>query len=138
MKKICITCGREFDGYPTGKECFSCHEKSRKAEMKQAISSGEITQTDGETDIVCPWCGEAFESDGEDSRTYTDGGYEYCCPECGKTFYLETTVSITYSTSREIPVWIEREKKLTELYRNANKYSKEEFERLRNELMRMR
>lgn len=138
MKKICITCGREFDAFLNEKECFSCHRKTHETERKQAILSGEITEIDDEEDIVCPWCGEAFETDGEDSRTYTEGGYEYRCPECEKTFYLETSVSITHSTSREIPVWIEREKKLTELYRNVNKYSKEEFERLRNELMRMR
>lgn len=138
MKKSCITCGREFYAFSFEKECYSCHKNTLEEETRQSILNGEITETEGEDKIICPWCGEAFETDPEDSRTYADGSYEYRCPECEKTFFLETDVSITYSTSRELPVWMEREKKLTELYRNANKYSKEEFERLRNELMRMR
>lgn len=137
-KRICVTCGRSFTACFYEKECYSCHKESVAQERKTAILSGEITEMEGEDDIVCPWCGESFETDGEDSRTYQAGGYEYKCPECDKTFYLETYVTITYDTCREIPVWMEREKRLTELYRNASKYSKEEFDRMRDELMRMR
>lgn len=137
-KKICATCGRLFDACFFEKECYTCRRESEAQERKTAILNGEITETEGEENIVCPWCGEAFETDSEDSRTYTEGGYEYECPECGKTFFLETCVSITYNTTQTIPAWIEREKKLNELYRNCNQYSNEEFIRLRDEIMQMR
>lgn len=136
-KRSCKTCGRLFDAWFYEKECYACRRESEALERKTGILKGEITETEGEEEIVCPWCGEAFETDLEDDRTYTEGGYEYECPECEKMFFLETCVSITYNTMRTIPAWIEREKKMTELYRNHEKYSNEEFARMRNEILQM-
>lgn len=134
--KFCITCGRMFTAFDSWeKECYSCKIESERRTVKEAILSGETTETHCEQDIICPWCGETIEPDCECREAYEDGEHEFACPECDKVFCLETTVSYSYSTKRELPAWMEREKKLTELYRNSGNYSNEEFIKLRNAIL---
>ena len=59
---------------------------------------GEITY---ESEIVCPWCFEEQEKV-ELHGAYEEGEHENTCDNCNKTFYFTTSITIDYSSRREI------------------------------------
>lgn len=100
MKKICETCGKPFDALFPWSECDDCINKRHIREVQ--IDIRECGETVFEDKIYCPWCGEIIDGS-EMIEAHTDGKFVILCPKCGKDFTLETDVSYSYSTKRELP-----------------------------------
>lgn len=110
--KNCARCGKPFTDYWPELEtlCPSCRSDAYDEEMERMLSSGEKTSTDCEHDVYCPWCGVKIEGDCEDREFYEEGSWSYICPECEKEFLVSTYVSYSYSTDRELPAYMLRER----------------------------
>ena len=119
--KSCERCGKTFNSYFYETMCYRCQTEKNIDDVKARILSGEETSTDCERDVICPWCGEVIEEDCETDVFYEDGEHVFDCPYCDKEFALSTSVSYTYSTEREIPTYVLRERE----------YLKQEREKLR-------
>lgn len=50
-------------------------------------------------DIVCPYCGDRFEDDGE-----FHGVKKWACDVCGKKFEISADYTVTFTT-RQRPDW---------------------------------
>jgi hypothetical protein len=109
--KSCERCGKTFNSYLYETMCYKCQKEKNLEDVKKSIVSGEKTSTYGEDDVICPWCGESIEADCESSEFYEDGDHVLQCPYCDKEFTLSTSVSYTYSTERELPRWVIRDRK---------------------------
>lgn len=112
-EKICKRCGKPFKAYMYETMCYKCQCEKNLEDIKEGILSGETTSTDCEDEVICPWCGEAIEGDCETGEFYEEGTHVMECPECGKEFTLSTSVSYSYSTERELPDYILRDRELT-------------------------
>lgn len=73
-----------------GVTCDSCHEKIVAKQIEDF--SGD---TDGTSEIVCPWCG--YES--QDSWELPDNDIRDC-DNCGKTYRHYREVIVSYSTEK--------------------------------------
>lgn len=113
MKKTCKTCGKFVEMFPWEDNCYECQKKKHIADLQEEIE--ENHETCCEDEIYCPWCGCEIERC-EMPEAYEEGDHAIECPNCRKEFALETNVSITYSTKRELPGWILRERKRREEY----------------------
>ena len=108
--KPCERCGKAFNSYFYETMCYKCQTEKNLEDVKENILSGEATSTDCESDVICPWCGEAIEGDCDTGEFYEDGTHVFDCPYCDKEFTLSTSVSYTYSTNRELPDYVLRER----------------------------
>ena len=104
MKKICRICGKVAEMFSWEDLCYTC-QKSEDLRKKQEMirEGGEDIDTFSSDYVICPYCGEALETDfGYDAfpEIYEDGEHEIQCPDCEKTFILETTISFYYETRR--------------------------------------
>lgn len=79
-------------------QCKPC----RTEEINKKIESYEWDELDtyAEDNVICPFCGQVHESDGESIEFYADGDHEFECSECENTFLLETNVSFSYTTTK--------------------------------------
>ena len=111
-EKICVRCGKIFKSYFYETMCYKCQTEKNLEDIKESILSGEATSTNCESDVICPWCGEVIEGDCETSEFYEDGTHVFSCPECDKEFTLSTSVSYAYSTERELPSYVLREREI--------------------------
>lgn len=115
MKEInCEICGKPFKSYCYETRCYKCNIEKYNTDIKEGIQSGEETSTYGESEVFCPWCGEMLEGDCETSEFYEDGTHVFQCYECEKEFTLSTSVSFSYSTERELPSYILRDRERCE------------------------
>lgn len=101
MLKTCGTCGEKRHMFSWETECYSCRTEKHKKELKRQIEDGEITETDCEDEVYCPYCGEEYEQDVDDYELYNEGETELVCPECDKLFVVEVSVSYSYATKRQ-------------------------------------
>lgn len=124
-EKICERCGKPFNAYLYETMCYKCCVEKNLEDVKESILSGETTSTDCEDEVICPWCGEVIEGDCETREFYEDGTHVFTCPECEKEFTLETSVSYSYSTERELPDYVLRERELTRQAREKAKIERE-------------
>ena len=76
---------------------YAKRESERIESIKQKLQSGDMTETDSEDTILCPYCGY----DDRDDRYAGEGEYEFTCSSCGKEYDCSIEVSISYSTSRK-------------------------------------
>ena len=100
---LCSRClkGEVFHSFT--EYCFSCLQELNKERVTDNILSGEETETYGEDDIVCPYCGshyEPFDVD-EEGDYFDESEYDYKCCDCGHEFVYEASVSVTFSTRRK-------------------------------------
>lgn len=123
MTKPCERCGKNFNAYLYATMCYKCQAEKNLEDVKKSILSGEATSTDCENDVICPWCGEVIEGDCETSEFYEDGEHVFACPYCDEEFTLSTSVSYTYSTERELPAYVLREREYRKQERE--KFAKE-------------
>ena len=101
MAKKCIKCHKDEQWFCSD-FCFSCMKKEDERRLTDNILSGEVVETEGEDDIVCPWCGtrrDPFDVD-ENHSFMDEDDYETQCHECGREFAYRASVSITFSTRR--------------------------------------
>ena len=110
--KSCERCGKTFKSYCYETMCYKCSKEKNLEDIKERILSGEDTSTDGEDEVICPWCGEVLEVDCETNEFYVGGKRVMRCFDCNKKFALSTSVSYSYSTERDLPRWIVRGRKL--------------------------
>lgn len=110
-KDNCIKCGthrnelnevpwcHRFDHSNPENNRIICKPCRRKEDNEQ-IEKFQASETDLEftDDIICPFCGEKHESDGESIAFYAEGCHDFDCGNCHQTFVVETTVSISYTT----------------------------------------
>lgn len=108
--KACERCGKTFNSYFYETMCYKCRVEKNREDVRESLLSGEATRTDCESDVICPWCGEVIEEDCEMNEFYEDGTHVFDCPYCEKEFTLSTSVSYTYSTDRELPNYVLRER----------------------------
>lgn len=103
---VCISCGinrKDLDEAPWatigGFICKRCEENriNDKIEKFQKDNEGEDEFFDDV--IICPYCGEKHEADGEDSAFYSDGDHKFRCADCQNEFDVNTYVSFSYTTS---------------------------------------
>lgn len=103
--EMCIKCHKESQWF-CSEFCFACMLEERKRKLTEDILSGEVESTDGEEDIVCPWCGleyDPFEVD-ENYSFIDEGEYKKHCYECGHDFIYQAEVNIRFSTRRDYDV----------------------------------
>lgn len=100
MKKICKVCGNERYTLSWEDTCYTCERKKYINDLKQDILSNERYETSCEDEIICPWCGEVQEYDGENYETYEEGEHIIECQCCDRKFKLTTNVSYSYDTKR--------------------------------------
>ena len=105
--RLCERCGKPFKAYFYERYCTACNVLAEKEENIRKAQDGE--DIDCTEYPVCPWCGEELGIDEEDSAFYEDGDHMMTCPDCQKVFRLDTSVHITYGTSRELSSWMKRE-----------------------------
>lgn len=78
-----------------GIQCKPCRAKEVAA---------RIEAFEGDTDymdaVVCPYCGEVHEGDGEDDTFYTDGDHDFECMYCFNSFKVNTSISPSYTTEK--------------------------------------
>ncbi len=97
-QKLCIKCGRHPAVGLFNKLCSSCNIETYNCGIKENLINNENTETSGESDVFCPYCGEIqINDEGQFSEEGTENVY---CGDCGKEFELETEVSYSYSTKR--------------------------------------
>lgn len=85
-----------MSGLPTWTES----KNRRLAKLKSDIKRGDVTETDFEDVIICPYCGE----NDSDDRYDGEGTHTYCCGHCGKEYECNVSISISYATSRKSEV----------------------------------
>jgi len=51
--------------------------------------------------VICPWCGETYPKE-DNYSLFEVGNHECKCGSCGKDFKVETEISYTFSTTREV------------------------------------
>jgi DNA-directed RNA polymerase subunit RPC12/RpoP len=62
----CIKCGGQISSYDAlycGAACYACRDKAEKDALARSLLAGEETETSGEDDIVCPFCGARYGDD---------------------------------------------------------------------------
>lgn len=109
QKENCMTCGTprsELAEIPWGRfidgtqyiQCRPC----RKKEIETQIACFQQSDPDTEytNNIVCPYCGEEHEQDGESGAFYNDGEHEFDCGNCHHSFKVETMISFSYTTTK--------------------------------------
>lgn len=107
--RLCERCKKPFQSYFYERYCTNCAKKIEHEEnMRRAAEGEDIDCTDT---VICPWCGEETspEYDPDESAFWQDGDHLMECTECGKPYRLETSVSISYSTSRTLSRWMKNE-----------------------------
>lgn len=74
----------------------------RATEIEEQIEAFQKNPVDTEytSNVICPYCGEEHEPDGEDSSFYTEDLHQFDCYNCSNSFNLETSISISYTTSK--------------------------------------
>ncbi len=98
-EKMCVRCGkRTVILGASGDYCYSCNVDIYNENLKQSLLDDEDCETDCETDVFCPYCGEIQESD--EGQFYKEGTKIVCCGDCNKEFKLDTEISYYYSTRR--------------------------------------
>ena len=99
--ETCARCGKQGI-LNENKICYGCRERDYYSIIRENIQSGEETETYNENKIICPWCGELQEHDGDHDILYGDGDHPgEQCEMCGKFYTISTDVSYSYSTKRE-------------------------------------
>lgn len=104
--KICERCGKQKRMMSWERICFQCmkaEELERVQERVRAAEPDETPDTWSSDYVICPYCGEAMDTNVgyEDfPEIYEDGDHQVECPECGKVFTLETSVSYTWETRK--------------------------------------
>lgn len=111
--RLCERCVKPFKSCFSEAMCLRCSKEKALEDIQNRILSGEADSTDYEDDVICPWCGEALEPDCEYREFYEDGTHVMQCFSCEKEFTLSTSVSYSYSTKRQLPVYVLRERELT-------------------------
>ena len=99
MLKKCALCGREEYILSWQEVCFVCRENSRKNKLCEEIQSGERTSVECESVIICPWCGEEYETS-DDYEMYAEGDHNATCCRCEREFGVYTTVNYSFDTER--------------------------------------
>ena len=110
--KSCERCGKTIKSYCYETMCYKCSKEKNLEGIKESILSGEKLSTYGEDEVICPWCGEVLEVDCETDELYVDGQHVMRCYDCNKEFTLSTSVSYSYSTERDLPSWILRDREI--------------------------
>ena len=106
MEKICKTCGKIANLSPWEEDCYSCRCAKHVKKIQQEIIDGTLRNgTCCEDEIYCPWCG-AINDDPAMQEAYEEGEHVIECCECEKEFTLDTSISYSYSTYRELPEWV--------------------------------
>ncbi len=100
MRKICSICGEERLMLSWEDTCVTCTKEKHLNELRENILSNEITSTDCEDEIICPYCGEGIELECDDAANWEEGNYIGYCDWCDKDFRFQTHVSISYSSQR--------------------------------------
>lgn len=106
-KKVCKRCGKEKYMMSWETMCYECTKLKALEETQANIREAEPDEdvdTWSEDYVICPYCGEALETNvgyPDFPEIYEDGDHELECPECGKTFILNTIVSYSWETSKK-------------------------------------
>ena len=106
MIKKCKRCGKEKNMMSWETMCYECMKLKALEETQAAIrevESDEDVDTWSDDYVICPYCGEALETDAgypDFLEIYEDGDHELECPECGETFILNTMVSYSWETKK--------------------------------------
>lgn len=110
QKENCMTCGTpraELKEIAWGRyiynksyiQCKPCRQKEIDTQIECFQNSDPDTEfTD---DIVCPYCGEEHDQDGESSAFYNDGEHDFDCSNCHNSFKVETMISFNYTTTKK-------------------------------------
>lgn len=107
MKKICERCGKQKNMMSWERICFQCMKVENLEKQQTAIRNakpGEAIDTFSSDYVICPYCGEAIETNVgyEDfPEIYEEGTHKIECYECGRVFELFTRVSYSWETSKE-------------------------------------
>lgn len=56
----------------------------------------KVEERTDDNDSICPYCGESYQVEGED---YSEDSQEIECGECGKKYWLQTTFSISHTST---------------------------------------
>jgi len=102
---ICRNCGHSgnfhFERgnyYTINQNCKVCKCTWWKPKLDHISESGEPTyNTDYESEIICPYCGEV-QSDPGEYNLQDESVTDIECGHCQKTFEVECRVDVTYST----------------------------------------
>ena len=100
MRKICSICGEERLMISWEDTCVTCKNEKYLKELRENLLSNEITSTECEDEIICPYCGEGIKLECDDAANWEEGNYIGYCDWCDREFRFETHVSISYSTQR--------------------------------------
>ena len=106
MSKVnCTTCNKEMNVfYGTYENQKHTCQDCRKAQLAKDLQNNEVTETECEDSIICPYCGFEHENIcgyGEHKAFSVDGDHDFMCWECNKEFIVFTNLSISYSTERK-------------------------------------
>lgn len=107
VKKKCKRCGKEKNMMSWETMCYECMKLKALEETQTAIREaepGENVDTWSDDYVICPYCGEALETDvgyPDFPEIYEDGDHELECTECGKIFILNTMVSYSWETAKK-------------------------------------
>ncbi len=105
MLKECKVCGKKVNMLSWENTCASCCKKQELKRIQKEIQDGEDADTFSTDYVVCPYCGYAYMTNlgYEDfPEIYEDGDHDMTCDNCGKDFVLETTVSYSRETRKEV------------------------------------
>jgi RNA polymerase subunit RPABC4/transcription elongation factor Spt4 len=100
MRKICSVCGKEKLMLRWEDTCITCTKEKHLKELRENLLGNEITSTECEDEIICPYCGEEIELECDDAANWEEGNYIGYCDWCDKDFRFQTHVSISYSSQR--------------------------------------
>lgn len=106
VMKICERCGKPKRMMSWERTCFQCMKEEDLERIQEAIAGAgpeEAVDTWSDDYVICPYCGEALETDVgyEDfQEIYEEGSHKLDCPECGREFILNTHVSYSWDTEK--------------------------------------
>ena len=104
--RICERCGKPSRMMSWDRICFQCKKDEALERAQESVRTAdpeEEPDTWSSDYVICPYCGEAMDTDVgyEDfPEIYEDGTHEVECPECGRVFTLETSISYTWETKK--------------------------------------
>lgn len=106
MTKICERCGKSKRMMSWERICYQCIKEENLEKTQEAVREAgpdEIVDTWSDDYVICPYCGEALETNlgYEDfPEIYEEGEHELECPECEKKFILNTYISYSWETEK--------------------------------------
>lgn len=104
---VCLSCGtkrKDLKETPWGKRggfiCKPCEQKRIQEKIKTFQDENACEDEFYDDDIICPFCGEKHECDGEDGAFYSEGDHKFSCADCDNVFNVNTYISYSYTTSK--------------------------------------